>query len=61
VAPEFFGKRHEFAGAFATRGPVDESLILMELGDLAKPESAGFAGDGDDVGNVARTETAANG
>lgn len=60
VTSELFGKRHEFAGVLATRGPVDQSLILLELGDFAEPERAGFVGGGDDVGNIARSEAAAD-
>jgi len=60
VAAELFGERHEFAGIPATRGPVDQSLILLELGDLAEPESASFVGDGDDVGNIAGPQAAAD-
>jgi len=60
VEAELFGELHEFASVLATGGPVDQSLILLELGDLAEPESAGFVGDGDDVGNIAGPEAAAD-
>ena len=60
VAAELFGERHEFTGILASRGPVDQSLILLELGDLTEPQGAAFVGDGDDVGNIARPEAAAD-
>ena len=60
VAAELFGERHEFARVLATRGPVDQSLILLELKDLAEPEGAGFVRDGDHVGNIAGPEAAAD-
>ena len=60
AAAELFGELHEFASVLATGGPVDQSLILLELGDFAEPECAGFVGGGDDVGNIARSEGAAD-
>ena len=60
MAPELFGERHEFARILATRCPVDRSLILLELRDLAEPEGASFVRDGDDVGNITGPEAAAD-
>jgi hypothetical protein len=60
VSAEFLRKRKCLAGVSGAAGPFDDGLVLPELRDFPEPLCSARVRNGDNVGNVARSQTAAD-
>jgi hypothetical protein len=61
VSAEFLGKRQQLTGVPRPASPIDDGLVLPEFCYLAKPLSPTLIRDHNHIGNIARSETAADG
>jgi hypothetical protein len=60
VLTKLFWKRKQLASVTGAAGPIDDGLVLRELGNFSEPLRSTRVRNRDDVRDVARSQTAAN-
>jgi hypothetical protein len=60
VLAKLFRKRKQLASVSRATGPIDDSLVLRELRNFSEPLGSTSVRNGDDVRDVARSQTAAD-
>jgi hypothetical protein len=61
VLTKLLWKRKEFTSICGAAGPIDDGLVLRKFRNFPKPLCSARARNGDDIGDVARSQAAADG